>query len=73
MVDQTLFARASQLTVADRVELIGALWDTIDAEALPVTPREAALVAERIAEADADPGAVVPWDEVRASMRRRVA
>lgn len=71
MVDQALLQQASQLAVADRVELIGALWDTIDAEGLSVTAEEAALVDARLAEADADPDDARPWKEVRAALRRR--
>jgi len=71
MVDQALLTQASQLDVPDRIELIGALWDTIDADTLPVTAQEAALVDARLAEADAAPLTGRTWDEVEASLRHR--
>lgn len=71
MVDQALLSQAKQLDVADRIELIGALWDTIDADALPISPEEAALVDERLAEADAEPLAGRSWDDVEAALRNR--
>lgn len=53
MVDPVLLSQAKRLDVSDRVELINELWDSIDAEDLPVTPETAALIDERLREADA--------------------
>ena len=71
MVDRGLLSQAKRLHVADRIELIGALWDTIDTDTLPVTPQEAALIDQRLAEADAEPLAGRAWDDVEASLRHR--
>ena len=43
MIDQSLFLKAVDLCPEDRLELIGALWDTLEHVDLPVTEEEKAL------------------------------
>jgi len=69
MVDQALVERARSLEVAERVELINELWASIDEEALPVTPDEAALIDQRLADADQEPLVGRSWEEVEATLR----
>lgn len=71
MVDQALLAQAKGLGVAERVELINELWASIDADALPVSPAEGALIDRRLEEADAEPLIGRSWDDVEASLRSR--
>ncbi|MGB3910763.1 MAG: addiction module protein [Pseudolysinimonas sp.] len=72
MVDPRLLAQAKGLDVADRVELINELWDSIDANELPVSPGTADLIDERIREADATPLEGRPWEDVEAELRARL-
>lgn len=62
----------SQLTVAERLELVEELWDSIaadaDAETLPLTDAERALLDERLLDLHANPGAGRPWAQVRAEI-----
>lgn len=62
----------SQLTVAERLELVEELWDSIaadaDAETLPLTDVERALLDERLADLHANPDEGRPWAEVRAEI-----
>lgn len=66
------FDALRHLSVAERLQLVADLWDTIaeDApeEALPLTPELAAELERRLAEHDADPGSALSWDEVRARL-----
>jgi putative addiction module component (TIGR02574 family) len=66
------FEALRRLSVDERLRLVEDLWDSIaeDApdEALPVTPELAAELDRRLAEHEADPGNVVPWEEVRARL-----
>jgi putative addiction module component (TIGR02574 family) len=48
------------------------LWDSIDADELPVTSETAALIDERIREADAAPLEGRPWEEAEAELRARL-
>ena len=65
----------SRLTVPQRLDLIGRLWDSIPddaagaAAAAPDWHREE--LDRRMAAADADPGQAIPWEQVKASLRGR--
>ena len=72
MVDHTLLSQVKGLAVPDRVELINELWASIDADDLPVSPAEAALIDQRLAEADVDPLTGRSWEEVEGSLRTRI-
>jgi putative addiction module component (TIGR02574 family) len=55
------------LTVEQRLELIGELWDSIpdSLEELPVPEWHRRELERRLAAADADPDAAIPWEEVK--------
>jgi putative addiction module component (TIGR02574 family) len=72
MVDQGLLEQAKNLDVAGRIELINELWGTIDADALPVSDDVAALIDQRLAEADAEPLVGRSWEEVEADLRSKL-
>ena len=48
MIDESLLAKVSNLSPADRLELIGAVWDTLSPDDLPVTDAEPALLDARL-------------------------
>ncbi len=64
-----------QLSVAERIQLVEDLWDSIAEEApddaFPVSAELAAELDRRLAEADADPTAGVEWSEVRSAIENR--
>ncbi len=64
-----------RLSVEDRIALAQALWDSAsqDMEQTPLTAAQRAELERRIAAADANPGAGVPWEVVRAEARARWA
>lgn len=68
-------AALRRLSVAERLQLVEDLWDSVaeDApdEALPITPELAAELDRRLAEHEADPGSALPWEKVRARILRR--
>jgi putative addiction module component (TIGR02574 family) len=67
--------RLRELSVAERLQLVEDLWDSIaqDApdEALPITPELAAELDRRLAEHRAHPETAVPWETVRAELMAR--
>lgn len=71
MVDQALLSQVKGLGVAERVEFINELWASIDADTLPVSPAEAALIDQRLAEADAEHLVGRSWEDVETSLRSR--
>jgi len=56
-----------QYSVAERVELLGRLWDSLlDVGGPPPMPEWHALeVARRIARADTEPGSAIPLEQIR--------
>lgn len=61
-------AELMKLDVAQRLELIEEIWETIASDPnadLPVTEAERAMLDQRLAEYEADPAAARPWAEVR--------
>ena len=61
-----------KLPIADRLQLVEDLWDSIadeaPDEAFPLSPEIAAELDRRLAEHKANPSAVRPWAEVRADI-----
>ena len=63
-----------RLDVDERLALVEEIWATIcaDAKAFPLTDAQRAELDRRVADDDAFPDDVVPWDEVKASVRSRL-
>lgn len=61
------------LSVPQRLDLIARLWDSIPdtPETLPVPDWHRRELERRLASADADPGAAVPWEQVKARLRSK--
>jgi putative addiction module component (TIGR02574 family) len=71
-MSQQLPEQASQLlrmplTIKQRLELIGELWDSLpdSVDELPVPEWHKAELDRRLAAADADPDAGIPWEDVK--------
>lgn len=62
----------TQLTVEQRLELIAELWDSIpdSLAGLPVPDWHRQELERRLAAADANPDAVIPWEEVKRRLRK---
>lgn len=61
------------LSVAERIQLVEDLWDSIAnrPEALELTEAQRSEIDRRLAEHDANPESAVPWEDVRARLRQR--
>jgi putative addiction module component (TIGR02574 family) len=57
-----------RLSVAERLQLVGEIWDSIAPalEQLPLTEAQRQELDRRLAALEANPGNVVPWEEVEA-------
>jgi putative addiction module component (TIGR02574 family) len=62
--------RIDRLSVAERIALVQEIWDSIAAEdaAPDLTDAQRQELDRRIARLDADPGNVLTWDEIKASV-----
>jgi putative addiction module component (TIGR02574 family) len=70
MIDESLLAKVTSLSAADRLDLIGVVWDTLSPEDLPVTDAERALLDARLADMERNPDDQNSWPEVRARLER---
>jgi putative addiction module component (TIGR02574 family) len=69
---KTLLCDATRLPVAERIELIEALWDSVPPGSLPpLTPEWIAEIQQRSAEYDSGSAQTVPWEQIRADALRR--
>lgn len=71
MVDAVLISRVKTLSVAERLELIGAVWETLSGTDVPVSEEEKALLDARLADAAENPEDESPWAEVQARLRKQ--
>jgi putative addiction module component (TIGR02574 family) len=61
-----------RMSADERLRLIGEIWDSLSpSEQVELTDEQRAELDRRIAAADADPSAGVPWEEMRARLRSR--
>lgn len=70
MIDESLLAKVASLSPADRLELIGAVWDTLSTDDLPVTDADRALLDARLEEIERNPDDQTAWPEVKARLER---
>jgi putative addiction module component (TIGR02574 family) len=63
-----------RLRVEDRLTLVEEIWDSIaaDSAAIPLTDAQRVELDQRIADHEANPNDVVPWEEVKASIAERL-
>jgi putative addiction module component (TIGR02574 family) len=61
-----------QLSVGERLDLISELWDSIGSslEELPTPDWPITEVEHRLATAEADPTAAIPFEEIRERLRK---
>jgi putative addiction module component (TIGR02574 family) len=61
------------LSVAERIQLVEDLWNSIAAEAdgLPLTEAQRQEIDRRLAEHARDPQSAIPWEEVRVRLLER--
>jgi putative addiction module component (TIGR02574 family) len=70
MIDESLLAKVSSLSPAERLELIGAVWDTLSPDDLTVTDAERALLDARLVDMERNPDNQSPWPKVQTRLER---
>jgi putative addiction module component (TIGR02574 family) len=63
-----------RLPIDERLTLVEEIWDSIaaDSGAIPLTDAQRLELEKRIAEDDAQPDDVTPWEQVKASTLARL-
>lgn len=74
MLSKTLLVDALSLSPAERIELVEAIWDSIQElpEAVPLTPEQRAVLAERLEEHRRNPTAGSSWEVVKKRIMDRL-
>ncbi len=70
MLDTALISKLKILSPRDRLELIGAVWETLDPSQVPVTKSERDLLDARLRDLEENPSDQRPWSEVKARLRK---
>lgn len=70
-MNAALLEDALRLTPEERLDLIGALWETLSEEDIPVSSEERDLLDARLADLEANPDDQSPWLEVKARLEQR--
>ena len=71
MSSHAVIAEYMKLSVAERIQLVEDIWDSIAAEApdiVALSPDQKAELHRRVAAHRVDPSTAVPWDEVRSKL-----
>jgi putative addiction module component (TIGR02574 family) len=61
----------SHLSARERLDLIGEIWESIDAEAVPLTAAQEAELARRLETFDDDIKQGTPWEDFEAELDHR--
>lgn len=62
-----------ELSAEERIELMGRLWDSLDATAAaPITPELAGELGRREDESDASPDAGDSWPDIQSALLRKL-
>lgn len=63
-----------KLSVAERIQLVEDIWDSIAAEnpeAMELTAAQCEEAQRRLRDDEADPATAVPWEQVRSELFKR--
>ena len=71
MTPSTITSDYRKLSVAQRIELIGEIWDSVIADGWrpPLSEELKSELERRIAEDRADPDSAIPWEDVQRAVR----
>ncbi len=73
MIFESLLPEVEKLSVAERLELIDKIWDSLPPtlEAAEVPDWHIAILEKRLADANANPGDGIPWRDVMDELKAR--
>jgi len=63
-----LRSQISGLSAAEKAELLDAVWESLEVDALSLTEAQRAELDHRIARHEQNPSDVIPWEKVRAGL-----
>lgn len=72
MINAALISQVKTLSVAERIELIAAVWETLSSSEVPVSEEEKVLLDARLADMEQNPEDQSTWSEVQARLRQQL-
>jgi putative addiction module component (TIGR02574 family) len=72
MTRSQILSELLKLSPQDRIQIAEDLWDSLDAKDLPLTDEQATELERRMAELERDPSIGIPWEDVKASLRKKL-
>jgi putative addiction module component (TIGR02574 family) len=67
----TLLANINSLSVSEKFDLLGALWEDLEAHAAPLSTEQAQELDRRVAAYEKNPSAVLTWEQVKAGQPKQ--
>jgi len=72
MINDVLISQVKTLSVAERIELIGVVWETLPPSEVLVSPEEKILLDARLADMEQNPDNQSPWSEVQVRLKQQL-
>ena len=72
MINDVLISQVRSLSIAERIELIGVVWETLSLSEVPVSTEEKVLLDARLADREQNPDDQSPWSEVQARLKQQL-
>lgn len=69
MIDTTLINQVSKLPVSERLEFMGAIWQTFESKDAPVSEEEKRLLDSRLQDLEDNPEDQASWAEVHQRLK----
>jgi putative addiction module component (TIGR02574 family) len=66
-----LRTQIESLSAAEKAELLDAVWESLEADALSLTDEQRAELDYRIARHEQNPSDVIPWEQGRARLFKK--
>jgi putative addiction module component (TIGR02574 family) len=66
-----LRSRIEGLSPAEKIELLDVLWESLEADEVPLTEAQRAELDYRIAQLEQNPSDVIPWEQVRSGLFKK--
>jgi putative addiction module component (TIGR02574 family) len=66
-----LLQQIDALSTAEKAELLDALWESLEADAVSLTNAQRAELDHRITRHQQNPSDVVPWEQVKAGLSKK--
>ena len=72
MINDVLISQVRSLSIAERIELIGVVWETLPLSEVPVSTEEKVLLDARLADMEQNPDDQSPWSEVQVRLKQQL-